>query len=157
MRNWTTPSFLYSRAIWLLKWPKAFWKIFFETRSFCFEKGLMLSKLWKTRRWRSKHTKVMSTRWTAKMHQMSIEEFKCLIYTWRLQTMENTKALLKCIARLETVILTKVQNLIKMCQLILQTKDHAGIVTKASSLNNNNLLKNNTNTKGWRCFKQIQK
>ena len=66
------------------------------------------------------------------MDQMSMEDFKCLIYTWRLQTIEDNEALLRCIARLETEILTKLQDLMEMCQQMLQTKEHARMVTEAT-------------------------
>ena len=67
---------------------------------------------------------------TAKMDQKSIEDFKCLIYTWGLQTMKDNEALLRCITRLESGIPTKLQDLMEL----LQTKGQARIVTKAPAV-----------------------
>ena len=48
--------------------------------------------------------------------------------------MEDNEALLRCIARLETEILTKLQDLMEMCQQMLQTKKHARMVTEAPAM-----------------------
>ena len=62
---------------------------------------------------------------------MPMEDFKRLIYTWVLQTMEDNETLLKCIARLESRIPTKLQDLMEICQQMFQTEEHARMVTEA--------------------------
>ena len=63
-----------------------------------------------------------------------MEDFKCLIYTWELQTMRNNETLLKCIARLESEIPAKLQDLMEMCQQMFQTEEHANMVTEAPAV-----------------------